>query len=44
MLRGKEKYIVSNGTAEIRVEIDNHRMSAQRVDEKTRVKLTGSRF
>lgn len=37
----KEKYLFSDGTGEIRVDIDNKRMAGQRIDEKTKVELHG---
>lgn len=38
---GKEKYLFSDGTGEIRVDIDNKRMAGQRIDEKTKIELHG---
>ena len=38
---GKKKYIFSDGTAEIRVEIDAKHMPTQQIDQKTHVQLTG---
>jgi uncharacterized protein (TIGR00156 family) len=38
---GKEKYTFSDGTGEIRVEIDDDEFPAARVDEKTRVRIRG---
>lgn len=38
---GKKKYIFSDGTAEIRVEIDARHMPTQPIDQKTKVQLTG---
>ena len=38
---GKKKYMFSDGTAEIRVEIDAKHMLTQQIDQKTRVQLTG---
>jgi uncharacterized protein (TIGR00156 family) len=38
---GNEKYIFSDGTGEIRVDIDTKRFAGQKVDEKTKVELHG---
>lgn len=38
---GKEKYLFSDGTGEIRVEIDDERFPAAKIDDKTRVSLEG---
>jgi uncharacterized protein (TIGR00156 family) len=38
---GKEKYLFSDGSGEIRVEIDNERFPAMQVDDKTRVTIEG---
>lgn len=38
---GNEKYLFSDGTGEIRVDIDNKRFAGQKIDEKTKVELHG---
>ena len=38
---GKEKYVFSDGTGEIRIEIDAEDFPASRIDDKTKVKLQG---
>lgn len=38
---GKNRYMFSDGTGEIRVEINRDRFPLQRVDEKTMVELSG---
>lgn len=38
---GKEKYTFSDGTGEIRIEIDDDEFPQARVDEKTRVRIRG---
>ena len=38
---GNEKYIFSDGTGEIRVEIDAKDFPAQKIDDKTRVDIRG---
>jgi uncharacterized protein (TIGR00156 family) len=38
---GKEKYLFTDGTGEIRVEIDTEDFPAVRIDDKTKVKLQG---
>ena len=38
---GKENYLFSDGTAEIRVEIDARDFPAQKIDDKTRVEIRG---
>ena len=38
---GKEKYIFSDGHSEIRIEIDSKYMPAERIDEKTRIRILG---
>lgn len=38
---GKEKYFFSDGTGEIRVEIDTEHFPATRIDDKTKVRLQG---
>ncbi|MDQ7990264.1 MAG: NirD/YgiW/YdeI family stress tolerance protein [Candidatus Dactylopiibacterium sp.] len=38
---GDEKYIFSDGTSEIRVEIDDRLFPAQPIDDKTRVRIRG---
>lgn len=38
---GNEKYLFSDGTGEIRVDIDHKRFAGQKIDEKTKVELHG---
>jgi uncharacterized protein (TIGR00156 family) len=38
---GKERYIFTDGNAEIRIKIDHEIFPAQRIDEKTTVEITG---
>lgn len=38
---GNEKYLFSDGTGEIRVDIDTKRFAGQKIDEKTKVELRG---
>lgn len=38
---GKDKYIFSDGTGEIRVEIDQKRFPPERIDDKTVVEISG---
>lgn len=38
---GNEKYLFSDGTGEIRVDIDHKRFGGQKIDEKTKVELHG---
>lgn len=38
---GKEKYLFTDGTGEIRVDIDTKRFAGQKIDEKTKVELHG---
>ena len=38
---GKKKYMFSDGTGEIRVEIDHDRLPMQRIDDKTLVEISG---
>ncbi|MGV8899399.1 MAG: YgiW/YdeI family stress tolerance OB fold protein [Burkholderiaceae bacterium] len=38
---GKEKYIFSDGTNEIRLEIEAEDFPAQKIDDKTRVEIRG---
>jgi uncharacterized protein (TIGR00156 family) len=38
---GKEKYLFTDGTGEIRVEIDTEDFPAARIDDKTKIKLQG---
>ena len=38
---GKEKYMFSDGTAEIRVEIDDRDFPSQKINDKTRVEIRG---
>lgn len=38
---GKEKYIFSDGTAEIRVDIDAKHFPAQKIDDKVKVEIRG---
>lgn len=38
---GKEKYMFSDGTGEIRVDIDNKRFAGQQVDAKTKIEIRG---
>lgn len=38
---GREKFIFSDGQAEIRIEIDAKHMPAERFDERTRVRIHG---
>ena len=38
---GKEKYLFSDGTGEIRVDIDDERFPKAKIDEKTRVTIEG---
>jgi len=38
---GNEKYLFSDGTGEIRVDIDDERFPASKIDEKTKVSIEG---
>lgn len=38
---GKEKYLFSDGTGEMRIEIDHEKLPMQRIDDKTLVEISG---